>query len=91
MEYHTFAIISTIVFYVMLRYKYSHTSNSHSKLVFYTAMLPVILYGYRFLFGGGESFDSTVHTSNDATGPVMTEVMSNSYPMSSSTSSHFDS
>jgi presenilin-like A22 family membrane protease len=77
-EDHIFIIVSTIVFYLFI--KYNNKKISQKNLIFYTLLVPVIFYGYHFAFNTTDSVHETFarrisHASSD--------IMSDTYPLTS--------
>lgn len=79
LEDHVFIIVSTIVFYLFIKYTNEKISQKH--LVFYTILIPVIFYGYHFAFNTNEIADVT-HVGHRS--HVSSDIMSDTYPLSSS-------
>jgi hypothetical protein len=97
MDYHIFVIISTIVFYILM-WSFSTTSNKKSQgagsPLIYSLFVPVILYGYKYMTSDGslvKGSDTLVGKGGSGTGLSLgkniTEIMSDPYPLSSSTGS----
>jgi hypothetical protein len=80
-SYHIFTIISTVVSYILLRYTYQdEKTNSHQKILIYTALIPIMLYGYYYVYVNGEEQTIMNHQLQPQDALTATELMSDSYP-----------
>jgi hypothetical protein len=81
MNYHVFVIASTVIFYIFIKYFVTskQSKNSHKKLLFYTLLVPVILYTYHFTIDTEPT--TQIHSKIRS---VSTDMMSDTYPLTSS-------
>lgn len=93
MNFHIFVVISTIIFYILLRfYKYriqkkQKGSNSKSNLV-YVLFLPLILYLVQFMYInkfdiGSQVKESVINNNNNIGDYVSESLLSTPFPESS--------
>lgn len=82
MNYHVFVIASTVMFYIFIKYFATDSSkqskNSQKNLLFYTLLVPVILYTYHFIV------DVEPKPKINSKTMSSTDIMSDTYPLTSS-------
>lgn len=83
-----YIIISTIIFYIILKYFFLNKEEAFSsKILFYTALLPIFLYGLNYLTFNKKNSDIILSDGHEHIGSVLhTELMSESYPITDSIS-----